>query len=32
VQETFRPRALKPRWLHADDDIGYLLRVLRNTL
>jgi len=31
VQETFVRVLLKPRWLHADDDIGYLLRVLRNT-
>ena len=32
VQETFVRVLLKPRWLHAEDDIGYLLRVLRNTL
>ena len=31
VQETFVRVLLKPRWLHAEDDIGYLLRVLRNT-
>lgn len=31
VQETFARVLRKPRWLHSDDDIGYLLRVLRNT-
>jgi len=31
VQETFARVLLKPRFLHSDDDIGYLLRVLRNT-
>ena len=31
VQETFVRVLLKPRWLRAEDDIGYLLRVLRNT-
>jgi RNA polymerase sigma-70 factor, ECF subfamily len=31
VQETFARVLRKPRFLHADDDLGYLLRVLRNT-
>lgn len=31
VQETFARVLRKPRLLHADDDVGYLLRVLRNT-
>jgi RNA polymerase sigma-70 factor (ECF subfamily) len=31
VQDTFARVLKKPRWLHADDDVGYLLRVLRNT-
>jgi RNA polymerase sigma-70 factor, ECF subfamily len=31
VQETFARVLRKPRLLRADDDIGYLLRVLRNT-
>ena len=31
VQETFARVLQKPRFLRADDDIGYLLRVLRNT-
>jgi RNA polymerase sigma-70 factor (ECF subfamily) len=31
VQETFARVLRKPRLLHSDDDIGYLLRVLRNT-
>lgn len=31
VQETFARVLLKPRLLRNDDDIGYLLRVLRNT-
>ncbi len=31
VQETFARVLLKPRFLRNDDDIGYLLRVLRNT-
>ena len=31
VQETFTSVLLKPRFLRNDDDIGYLLRVLRNT-
>ena len=31
VQETYAKVLLKPRFLHSDDDLGYLLRVLRNT-
>ena len=31
VQDTFARVLRKPRWLHSDDDVGYLLRVLRNT-
>jgi RNA polymerase sigma-70 factor (ECF subfamily) len=31
VQETFARVLRKPRFLHAEDDLGYLLRVLRNT-
>ena len=31
VQETFARVLLKPRLVRNDDDIGYLLRVLRNT-
>jgi RNA polymerase sigma-70 factor (ECF subfamily) len=31
VQDTFAQVLRKPRWLHAEDDLGYLLRVLRNT-
>jgi RNA polymerase sigma-70 factor (ECF subfamily) len=31
VQETFSRVLRKPRLIHSDDDIGYLLRVLRNT-
>ena len=31
VQDTFAQVLRKPRWLHSDDDIGYLLRVLKNT-
>jgi RNA polymerase sigma-70 factor (ECF subfamily) len=31
VQETFARVLRKPRVLHSDDDLGYLLRVLRNT-
>ena len=31
VQETFARVLRKPRWLHSEDDVGYLLRVLRNT-
>ena len=31
VQETFERVLRRPRFLHSDDDVGYLLRVLRNT-
>ena len=31
VQETFARVLLKPRFVRNDDDVGYLLRVLRNT-
>jgi RNA polymerase sigma-70 factor (ECF subfamily) len=31
VQDTFARVLLRPRMLHSDDDLGYLLRVLRNT-
>jgi|SRR5579884_727303 len=31
VQETFANVLRKPRLLRSDDDVGYLLRVLRNT-
>jgi RNA polymerase sigma-70 factor, ECF subfamily len=31
VQDTFAQVLRKPRWLHSDDDVGYLLRVLKNT-
>jgi RNA polymerase sigma-70 factor (ECF subfamily) len=31
VQDTFAHVLQKPRFLHAEDDIGYLLRVLKNT-
>jgi RNA polymerase sigma-70 factor (ECF subfamily) len=31
VQETYTRVLAKPRWLRGGDDIGYLLRVLRNT-
>jgi RNA polymerase sigma-70 factor (ECF subfamily) len=31
VQETFARVLQKPRFLHSEDDIGYLIRVLRNT-
>jgi RNA polymerase sigma-70 factor, ECF subfamily len=31
VQETFARVLRKPRFLRSEDDIGYLLRVLRNT-
>jgi len=31
VQDTFARVLQKPRFLHSEDDIGYLLRVLRNT-
>jgi RNA polymerase sigma-70 factor, ECF subfamily len=31
VQETYAKILLKPRFVRSDDDLGYLLRVLRNT-
>ncbi len=31
VQETYARVLARPRWLRREDDIGYLLRVLRNT-
>src|SRR5579859_3453519 len=31
VQETFARVLQKPRFLRSEDDLGYLLRVLRNT-
>ena len=31
VQDTFARVLRKPRMLHSEDDLGYLLRVLRNT-
>ncbi len=31
VQETFERVLRRPRFLRSDDDLGYLLRVLRNT-
>lgn len=31
VQDTFAQVLRKPRWLHSTDDIGYLLKVLKNT-
>jgi RNA polymerase sigma-70 factor (ECF subfamily) len=31
VQETFARILRKPRFLRSEDDLGYLLRVLRNT-
>jgi RNA polymerase sigma-70 factor (ECF subfamily) len=31
VQETYARVLARPRLLHGDDDLGYLLRVLRNT-
>ena len=31
VQETYALVLARPRWLRRDDDLGYLLRVLRNT-
>jgi RNA polymerase sigma-70 factor (ECF subfamily) len=31
VQETFERVLRRPRFLHNDDDLGYLLRALRNT-
>lgn len=31
VQDTYARVLSRPRWLRRDDDVGYLLRVLRNT-
>jgi RNA polymerase sigma-70 factor, ECF subfamily len=31
VQETFERVLRRPRFLHSEDDLGYLLRVLRNS-
>lgn len=31
VQDTYAQILRKPRFLHSDDDLGYLLRALRNT-
>ena len=31
MQETYTRVLDKPRWLRSEDDLGYLLRVLRNT-
>jgi RNA polymerase sigma-70 factor, ECF subfamily len=31
VQDTYARVLARPRWLRKDDDLGYLLRVLRNT-
>jgi RNA polymerase sigma-70 factor, ECF subfamily len=31
VQETYTRVLARPRWLRGEDDLGYLLRVLRNT-
>ena len=31
VQETYARVLAKPRWLRSEDDLGYLLRELRNT-
>ena len=31
VQETYMRVLARPRFLHSEDDLGYLLRVLRNT-
>ena len=31
VQDTYARVLARPRWLRSDDDLGYLLRVLRNT-
>lgn len=31
VQETYAKVLLKPRFVHSEGDLGYLLRVLRNT-
>ena len=32
VQETYARVLARPRWLRGDDELGYLLRALRNTL
>ncbi len=32
VQETFARVLARPRWLRSGDDLGYLMRVLRNTM
>ncbi len=32
VQETYARVLTRPRWLRGDDELGYLLRALRNTL
>src|SRR3954466_8848486 len=31
VQDTYARVLARPRWLRGEDDLGYLLRVLRNT-
>ena len=31
VQDTYAQVLAQPRWLRGDDDLGYLLRALRNT-
>jgi RNA polymerase sigma-70 factor (ECF subfamily) len=31
VQDTYARVLARPRWLRAEDDLGYLLRALRNT-
>ena len=31
VQETYARLLARPRWLRNEDDLGYLLRALRNT-
>jgi len=31
VQETYARVLARPRWLRGEDDLGYLMRVLRNT-
>ena len=31
VQDTYAKVLARPRWLRGEDDLGYLLRVLRNT-
>jgi RNA polymerase sigma-70 factor, ECF subfamily len=32
VQETYARVLARPRWLRGDDELGYLLRALRNTM